>query len=155
MKLFPSLLPLIGLFCLSWPGFAQGRFPASYEPNRTDTSQSIYDLVQVPEENVDVGLWALVLAKTFDPTLNVEPYLQRLDAMAAEIKRMLAGRTSDLDKLLAIKTFLYESGPWNDGHPFDYDLDDPLGAKPENQLLSTYLDTRKGNCVSMPTLFLP
>ena len=67
---------------------------------------------------------------------------------------MLAGRTNDLDKLLAIKTFLYEPGPWNGGHAFDYDLDDPLGAKPENQLLSTYLDTRKGNCVSMPTLFL-
>lgn len=31
---------------------------------------------------------------------------------------------------------------------------DPLGTKIENKLLSTYLQTRRGNCVSMPTLVL-
>lgn len=150
-----SFFLLIGLLlCLSQPGQAQHRFPATYQPDRAYTGQSIYDLVHVSEKKVDVGLWALVIARTFDPALDVEHYLQRLDDMVAEIKRMLAGRTNDLDKLLAIKTFLYEPGPWNSYQPFDYDLDDPLGAKPENQLLSTYLDTRKGNYVSMPTLFL-
>ena len=74
MKSFKSLLLLIGLLCLFESGFAQQRFPATYQPDRTYTGQSIHDLVQVSEENVDIGLWALVLAKTFDPALDVEHY---------------------------------------------------------------------------------
>ena len=74
--------------------------------------------------------------------------------MAEEIKRMIAGREKDMDKFLATKMFLYEAGEWNDYKPFSYDLEDPLGNVLEHQLLSNYIDSRKGNCVSMPTLFL-
>jgi len=74
--------------------------------------------------------------------------------MAEEIKRMIAGRERDMDKFLATKMFLYEVGEWNDYRPFSYDLEDPLGNILEHQLLSNYIDSRKGNCVSMPTLFL-
>ena len=48
---------------------------------------------------------------------------------------------------------LYQEGHWNNGSTFSYDLSDPLGRQKNSQLLSTYLDTRKGNCVSMPTLY--
>lgn len=133
---------------------AQHRLPSSYTPERSYTGQTLDDLLTTPERHVDIGLWALIVAHTYDPSVDVEAGLGDLDAMALEVQKMLAGRTSDLDKMLAIKTFLYEPGPWNQYHPFDYDLDDPLGTKPENQLLPTYLRTRKGNCVSMPTLFL-
>jgi len=49
---------------------------------------------------------------------------------------------------------IYRSGPWNDARPFSYDHDDPLGSNVANKLLATYLHTRRGNCVSMPVLFL-
>lgn len=49
---------------------------------------------------------------------------------------------------------IYESGPWNGGRPFAYDLDDPLGRSLPNKLLHNYLTTGRGQCVSMPTLFL-
>jgi regulator of sirC expression with transglutaminase-like and TPR domain len=116
--------------------------------------QTIGDITNVKEENLDIGLWALVIAKEVDSAVNVQEYLDRLAAMTVEINRMLAGRTKDIDKFLSVKMFLYEPGIWNNQQPFSYDLDDPLGSKLENQLLSTYLTTRKGNCVSMPTLFL-
>lgn len=45
-------------------------------------------------------------------------------------------------------------GEWNQGKPFTYDLSDPLGKNPKNKQLATYLATRKGNCVSMPILFV-
>ncbi len=45
-------------------------------------------------------------------------------------------------------------GPWNDNHPFSYDLSDPFGKNIKNKLVSEYLRTRKGNCVSMPILLL-
>jgi regulator of sirC expression with transglutaminase-like and TPR domain len=72
-----------------------------------------------------------------------------------EAARKLAGSTPD-DRLSlsAVRKVIYDAGPWNDGRPFAYDLSDPLGRNIRNTLLATYLKTRRGNCVSMPTLFL-
>lgn len=56
--------------------------------------------------------------------------------------------------MTALGQVVYMPGPWNDNHPFSYDLDDPLGKIYQNKLVSTYLRTRKGNCVSMPTLLI-
>lgn len=67
---------------------------------------------------------------------------------------MLAGRTSDFDKLLAIRTYIYEAGRWNNFQPYSYDLNDPFGENIHNKLLSTFMDNRKGNCISMPLLFI-
>lgn len=116
--------------------------------------KSIFEIVDEKEANVNIGLWALIIANEFDKTVDIKSNLKKLDDMSEEIKRMLAGRESDMDKFLAVKMFLHEAGEWNDYQPFSYDLDDPLGKQLRNQFLTTYLETRKGNCVSMPTLFL-
>jgi hypothetical protein len=49
---------------------------------------------------------------------------------------------------------LYNAGPWNGNRPYRYDLDDPSGLIVSNKLLPAYLANRKGNCVSMPMLFV-
>ncbi len=154
MRSFYLLSIIIVFLSALAPTFAQSNFPQSYTPTREYTGQTIWDIVSVPEENIDVGLWALIIAKEFDSSVDVEKHLIELDEMAVEIRKMIAGRNQDIVKFLMTRMFLYESGIWNDSQPFTYDLDDPLGKKLENQLLSTYLETRKGNCVSMPTLFL-
>ena len=79
--------------------------------------------------------------------------------MVATVKRMLATIPSDvasanIEKMKALRTFIYVSGWWNDHRPFRYDMDDPFGQKLHAKLLTSYLHSRKGNCVSMPTLFL-
>jgi regulator of sirC expression with transglutaminase-like and TPR domain len=67
----------------------------------------------------------------------------------------MAGKDADsASRLVALKRYLYESGPWNDNKPFQYDLDDPLGTKPGSRLLQRYLTARRGNCITMPILFL-
>ena len=130
-------------------------YPQSTSANPTLINNlTIYDINKISEDSVNIGLWALLVSKEYDNKVEITKYLQQLDVMATEVKRMLAGRTSDMEKFLAVKTYLYESGVWNNNHPYSYDLDDPLGTKLEHQLLSYYLDSRKGNCVSMPTLFL-
>jgi len=126
----------------------------NYIPISEYKGQTIRDVENVKEENIDIGLWALIIAKEYDNSIEINKYLKMLENYSEEIKRMLADRTKDMDKFLATKMFIYDSGKWNDEKPFSYDLDDPLGNIPENQLLNTYLETRKGNCVSMPTLFL-
>lgn len=57
-------------------------------------------------------------------------------------------------RLSALRTLLYEAGPWNGGRPCGYDHSDPLGTDIANKLLANYLRTRRGNCISMPILFL-
>jgi len=133
---------------------AQSCFPASYQPVRQYTGQTIWQLPDVPEDQLDIGLWALVIAREYDSTTDIPEYLHTLDTMSVEIRRMIAGRDLDMVKLVMTKMYMFDPGEWNQSHPFEYDLDDPFGAKPANRLLSTYIDTRKGNCVSMPTLFL-
>ncbi|MDQ4087725.1 MAG: transglutaminase-like domain-containing protein, partial [Pseudomonadota bacterium] len=49
---------------------------------------------------------------------------------------------------------IYESGPWNGHRPFTYNHDRPLGDHLPDKLLHNYLATRRGQCVSMPVLFL-
>lgn len=61
---------------------------------------------------------------------------------------------SSTSKLLALKRYLYEPGEWNSYKPYQYDLNDLLGTIISNKLLPTYLASKKGNCVSMPFLFI-
>lgn len=69
--------------------------------------------------------------------------------------RQMAGPNPTVPyKVAAIRRVIYERGPWNGNRPFGYDLADPFGLRVENKLLSTYMRTRLGNCVSMPTLFM-
>ncbi|KGD96680.1 transglutaminase family protein [Rhizobium sp. YS-1r] len=89
-----------------------------------------------------------------DPSMNTVAVKSMIDRMAAEIAAM-AGKDGDsTTKLAALKRYLYESGAWNNNKPFQYDLDDPLGMKPANRLLQRYLTIRRGNCITMPILFL-
>jgi hypothetical protein len=74
--------------------------------------------------------------------------------MAGELKAMFPVMANSRVKVEALKKYLYVAGPWNDNRPFQYDLDDPLGQNIRNKLLSSYLDSHKGNCVSMPSLFV-
>lgn len=115
--------------------------------------QTIWELPSIPDSKIDIGLWALVVAKEYDHSLDIQHYLYVLDSCIAQIRLMLWGRTSDGDMFAATRMFICTPGGWNNYHPFSYDLDDPFGDKVRHQLLSTYLDTHKGNCISMPTLF--
>lgn len=73
----------------------------------------------------------------------------------ADAVRQMAGPSPTVPyKIAAIRKVIYEGGPWNGNRPFGYDQADPFGLKVENKLLSTYMATRRGNCVSMPTLFM-
>lgn len=150
--MFRALFAVIVLFTISYSAVAQRKIV--YKPDPRYTGQAVWDFPGVKEASIDIGLWALIVAREYDSTVDVQANLVILDSMAAEIRRMLAGRTRDFDKLLAVRMFMFDPGPWNGNHPFTYDLDDPRGRRTENKLLSTYLKTRKGNCVSMPTLTL-
>ena len=73
--------------------------------------------------------------------------------MAATVKALAGPRAKSAEIAQVLRSYLYDAGTWNHRQPFRYDLEgDPLGREIPGKLLTNYLATRKGNCVSMPTL---
>lgn len=79
---------------------------------------------------------------------------REIRTFAGAVRQMAGPNPTVPYKVAAIRRVIYESGPWNGNRPFGYDQADPFGLKVENKLLSTYMRSRLGNCVSMPTLFM-
>jgi regulator of sirC expression with transglutaminase-like and TPR domain len=103
----------------------------------------------------DLALIKLTIDKMVDPSLDSKTYLKKIDALVAQIRALLAAKSNPTgdEKLEAMRAYLYDAGPWNHYQPFTYDLDHPEGTDISQKLISTYIDTRKGNCISMPILF--
>jgi|GEM_PF-675957 len=120
-------------------------------PEKTELEQ-IQVLLGTPDSRVDFAKTKLTIDKIIDPTVDVEANLKLIDSMVADIEEMLEPDALELEKVLALRKYLYDSGAWNDEKPFSYDLADPLGQSKTSRLLHNYLRTRKGNCVSMPIL---
>ncbi len=111
-------------------------------------------LLRQPEKNIDLARIKLTIDKMVDPSIDVDAGIRRIDEMAAQVRAMLHGPESSSVKLQALQAYIYEKGPWNGYQAFSYDLEDPLGNNIHNKLLPNYIASRKGNCVTMPLLFV-
>lgn len=94
------------------------------------------------------------LDKVIDPAIDERRLETEINRLVAAARGIAGPRASEGAKIDAVRKVLYEPGPWNGNRPFTYDQTDPLGENIRNKLLSTYLKTRRGNCVTMPTLFM-
>lgn len=141
-KIMASLL-LIGLICS--PVFTQ---QGKYDDLNIDK------ILTMPEEDIDLGIACLVLAKDAYPNLNIQRFDNILNFMALRINLLMQGNTVPEARIGMMNTFLYRSGPWNDSLTFTYDLDDLEANQKNNQYLNGYLATRKGSCITMPMLHL-
>ena len=109
-------------------------------------------LLDIREAEVDFARAKLTIDKMIDPSVDVEHELSRLNRIVQKIRS--SGAQTSLQKKDALRYYLYQAGEWNGHRPFTYDFDDPKGTNIGNKLLSRYLDSRKGNCISMPFLFI-
>jgi regulator of sirC expression with transglutaminase-like and TPR domain len=116
--------------------------------------QTIRKTLELPEEKIDLAGVKVSIDQMIDPSVDIGGILQQLDVMAADIKARFPTNASGRDKLELLRGYIYKTGSWNGNRPFQYDLADPYGNDIRNKLLSTYLATRKGNCISMPLLFI-
>ena len=146
VKLVPTFLALVlATFCLTANARAQ---PAS------SPAVIVQSVLSAPDNQLDFARAKLVFDGIIDPSLNAETVLGEVERLAARARALAGPRATDLAQLSALRRVIYTSGPWNGSRPFSYDLADPLGQNIRNKLLSTYLATRRGNCVSMPILML-
>lgn len=111
-------------------------------------------MLSIPDERLDLAEAKLELDRMVDAAVDKPRTLAQLDAIVSTIRGMPGGQGSDRERLTAVRTFIYEAGPWNQYRPFSYNLKDPYGRETRSKLLTHYLDKRLGNCVTMPTLFM-
>lgn len=117
--------------------------------------RTLQAILELPEHRIDVALAKLTIDHMIDPGIDIDTNLHRLDVISRWImEAWQLSKASSVDKLKALRTFLYLACPWNGHLPFRYDFDDPLGSDVCNKLLPNYLATKKGNCMSMPLLFI-
>lgn len=116
----------------------------------------IQEILAQPEDRIDLAQVELAVERMIDPSVNEMATLHQLDLLAANARaRFPQGDATDPEvKGMVLISTLRDAGPWNDHRPFRYDLDNPLGNKVDDKLISHYLATRLGNCVTMPVLFV-
>lgn len=96
----------------------------------------------------------IALDRIVDPSIKPAEVLKQVAALTAAARTFAGPHPSIGAQFDAVRKVLYEPGPWNDNRPFTYDHSDPLGENVRHKLLSYYLKSRLGNCVTMPTLFM-
>lgn len=112
----------------------------------------------LPDDQIDLARVKLSIDRMVEPAIDIDSALEEIDAMVADIQGMVAEKmtpenATSMHKLLALRTYLHDPGTWNRNRSFQYDLGDPLGTKIGNKLLTRYLTTKRGNCITMPILF--
>lgn len=110
-------------------------------------------VLSAPNNELSYERAKLTFDRIIAPELDDAEVIAEIDQLSTAAIR-IAANGNDIDKLKAARQVIYEAGTWNDNRSFVYDHDDPYGQDLRNKLLATYLDTRRGNCVSMPILQL-
>lgn len=103
---------------------------------------------------IDLARLKIEVDQMIDGSIDVEAQLAEIDQMAVAIEGMLPRGADSWAKIEAIRRYIYEAGPWNGNNAFSYDHDDPYGLDVRNKLLSDYIADRRGNCITMPFLFI-
>jgi regulator of sirC expression with transglutaminase-like and TPR domain len=119
-----------------------------------DAVGTIRAILALPDDKIDFGRAALTFDRLADPSTDIEATLRQIDRMVQVIRAMAGPAPSNRTKLIALKTYIYRSGVWNDYKPYQYDFSDPYGRDFSHALIARYIETRRGNCVSMPFLFI-
>ncbi|MFN2473779.1 MAG: transglutaminase family protein [Sphingomicrobium sp.] len=96
----------------------------------------------------------VALDHIINPSIRSANVVKEVAALTAAARTFAGPHPSVGAQFDAVRKVLYQSGPWNDNRPFTYDHSDPLGENVRHKLLSEYLKTRLGNCVTMPILFM-
>lgn len=104
--------------------------------------------------DADLAFVKLSIDNMIDQSVDVTSTLATIDNITSEALRRAGENAGSDHKLNALKEILYESGRWNGERPFGYDFSGPTGRRESSRLLTSYLSTRMGNCITMPMLMM-
>jgi regulator of sirC expression with transglutaminase-like and TPR domain len=118
------------------------------------SAQRLREILERPEQEIDLGKTKLTLDKMVDPTTDIEANLRQIDKIVADVNAMAGVGASNIVKLRMLRRYLFDPGVWNNFTPYRYNLENPKDDNVHSALLSTYLSSKKGTCVTMPFLFV-
>lgn len=127
---------------------------AIVSPAFADIRTDVHALFARDMNALDFARVKVEVDQMIDPSIDVDAQLAQIDQMVATIRTMLPVNASSWDKVETIRRYIYQPGAWNNGLAFSYDHDDPYGLDVRNKLLSDYIQDRRGNCITMPFLFV-
>ncbi|MBD3290781.1 hypothetical protein GF337_18385 [candidate division KSB1 bacterium] len=116
--------------------------------------QTIEQILELPEEEIDLGLACLIIAKEAYPNLNIEFFDYALNYMAGAIKILNQDNSDHESRIALLNHYLFVPGNWNDSITFTFDFDDIEGKQKSNRYLNGLIATKKGCCVTLPMLYL-
>lgn len=148
------LLMLVALNFIWLAGNPAEAKPHAAHKDLAGTTQTIRAVFETPDDTLDLARAKLTFDKIVDPSIDVDATLRQIDQMAQTVRTMAGPNAPEMQRLAAVRRFIYVDGDWNGHRPFQYDLVDPLGTKLADKLLPNYIASRRGNCVSMPILFI-
>jgi regulator of sirC expression with transglutaminase-like and TPR domain len=127
---------------------AQRLTPNSYASDL----KTVRALLQQPESQMDLGAIKLTVDRMIDPSIDVAAATKQIEELAEEVRATFPLGASNLVKFKALRDYLYRPPLLSGRQPYLYNLQDD--RSPRAKLLPVYLNSRRGNCVSMPTLFV-
>jgi regulator of sirC expression with transglutaminase-like and TPR domain len=108
----------------------------------------VNDLLMLPENKIDIGIAALTFAKEFYPALNIASYSVKIDSLVEKVRSKTRGSLDPEYRIRVLNTLLF----LDEG--FHYDHESSSKGRSEIFFLNNLLDSKEGNCFSMPVLYL-
>jgi regulator of sirC expression with transglutaminase-like and TPR domain len=112
--------------------------------------QRLADVLSLPEEEIDVGRAALLVAKEHRSELDLDNYLARLDELAARLRRKLPEGISAEE---AVERLVEVVQPEGTPPPVPVGDATPGGLPPQIDI-AKMLDGARGNCLGISLLYL-
>ena len=106
-------------------------------------------MVQRPEEDIDLGAAALLIAEEEYPGLDVASYVQKLDRIASGVRKRLPSRAPAQEPAAAIQALngqIFEEEAFHGNQKDYYD--------PRNSFLNEVIDRKTGIPVTMSILYM-
>ena len=134
---------LLVLMCFA---VAAAEEPLANEGRKGLQAKSIDEVLALPDEEIDIGMAALLIGREYDPTFDAARYVVRLDQTALELRDRIGGE-SDPEKIVAIiNDYLFTESGYVALREGEYE--------PVHGFLHVLLDHKRGQCSSLSTLYL-
>jgi regulator of sirC expression with transglutaminase-like and TPR domain len=108
--------------------------------------RTLLQVLDQPDDQIDLGRAALLLARCECPGLDVERELARLEALAEAARLPLSIHKASLDRVKALRLFLAETCGFRGNEQDYYD--------PKNSCLNHVLDRRVGIPITLSVLYM-
>ncbi|HUI26259.1 MAG TPA: tetratricopeptide repeat protein [Candidatus Kryptonia bacterium] len=104
------------------------------------------ELAQVPDERIDLAEAALLIAAEAYPDLDINAYLNRLDALAQEARAFLGSASSDVERIERLNQFLFVEKGFVGNQKRYYDR--------RNSFLNEVLDRHTGIPITLSVVYI-